>query len=401
MTNERDLSILLGAFLAEGSESVADRVVDAALNEIDHTPQRPAARLPWRFPDMSNGLKLALGGATLVVVLVGGVIFMGSRSTDIGGPGSTASPARPTPSATADAVRDPAALAGSWQVCTTAAELEAAGAATTEAADNAGCTTIAFGPMDTGLRGEFAETGSAAGTNEPGTYVVDGDRLSVERSNGETFAFTWSVVDGMLTLAPVGGDAGISPVPWTAKPWARPSAIDGIWSPIASTLHVYSGRIPVGWARTPATEPWTAGGWGGADTPVSSTTDVFTAPDGASIIVASQPVPEGTLEADWLEGYVEGTGGLPAECWPTLSEWEMVDVDRHTAWIHGGLPTCGFTEAVAIGDGPSKQGVRGYVIIGKATSGSTVFDRATFDAFLDSFRFDPAAASEPPATARP
>ena len=101
MTDNRDLSSLLGTFLAEGSESVASRVVDEALLTVDHTRQRRAIRVPWRFQIMNNGLKLALGGLALATLLIGGVLFVGGRSPGVGGgPAATPSPS-PSPSAAA------------------------------------------------------------------------------------------------------------------------------------------------------------------------------------------------------------------------------------------------------------------------------------------------------------
>ena len=40
----RVLDRLLGAFFVEGTDELADRVIDAALDQIDHTRQRRAAR---------------------------------------------------------------------------------------------------------------------------------------------------------------------------------------------------------------------------------------------------------------------------------------------------------------------------------------------------------------------
>jgi len=46
MTDERRVDRALDAFLAEGSEEVADRVVDAALEQIGRTRQRRVIRMP-------------------------------------------------------------------------------------------------------------------------------------------------------------------------------------------------------------------------------------------------------------------------------------------------------------------------------------------------------------------
>jgi hypothetical protein len=101
MTDQRQLDNLLGAFLAEGPEEVADRVIDAALDQIDYTRQRSALRLPWRF--QSTPMLTRLAAAAFVGVLaVGGAIYLiqpgkpavaGPRPT----PAVSHSPSVPTP----------------------------------------------------------------------------------------------------------------------------------------------------------------------------------------------------------------------------------------------------------------------------------------------------------------
>ena len=44
MTDQRELDRLLDAFFVEGTDELADRVIDAALDQIDHTQQRRALR---------------------------------------------------------------------------------------------------------------------------------------------------------------------------------------------------------------------------------------------------------------------------------------------------------------------------------------------------------------------
>jgi len=84
MTNRSELEQALDRYLAEGGEQVPDRVVDAALDQIDHTPQRHALRMPWRFPDMPYVLKSAMVGAAVVAVLiVGGVLLTRGPTTNL------------------------------------------------------------------------------------------------------------------------------------------------------------------------------------------------------------------------------------------------------------------------------------------------------------------------------
>lgn len=107
MTNRSDIEHVLDRYLAEGGEQVPDRVVDAALDQIDHTSQRLALRVPWRFSEMPYFFKPALlGAAVIAVLIVGGVLLTrGPTTTNIGGPPAASSP----PSASASAAVSPSA----------------------------------------------------------------------------------------------------------------------------------------------------------------------------------------------------------------------------------------------------------------------------------------------------
>ena len=101
MTNRSEIERVLDRYLAEGAEQVQDRVIDAALDQVDHIPQRRALRGPWRFLEMPTFLKPALAGAAVLAVLVAGGLFLSrSSAPSVGGPGlGTASPsASPIPS---------------------------------------------------------------------------------------------------------------------------------------------------------------------------------------------------------------------------------------------------------------------------------------------------------------
>jgi photosystem II stability/assembly factor-like uncharacterized protein len=101
MTNQRELNGLLDSFFAEGSTELADRVIDAALDQIDHTRQRPALRMPRRFSTMPMPTRLA-AAAVIGVLAIGGTLFLVQRGQPaIGGPSPTPSAgASPAPSAT-------------------------------------------------------------------------------------------------------------------------------------------------------------------------------------------------------------------------------------------------------------------------------------------------------------
>jgi Kelch motif len=74
MTDQRELDRLLGAFFVEGTNEVADRVIDAALIEIDQTQQRRVGRLPRRFLTMKTPTRVAVA-AVVGVIAVGGALY--------------------------------------------------------------------------------------------------------------------------------------------------------------------------------------------------------------------------------------------------------------------------------------------------------------------------------------
>ena len=97
MTDQRQqLDRLLTSFFVAGTDELADRVIDAALDQIDHTPQRHAVRMPWRFPAMTMTTRLA-AAAVIGVIAVGGALYLLQQNQSSVGnssptPGVTASP---------------------------------------------------------------------------------------------------------------------------------------------------------------------------------------------------------------------------------------------------------------------------------------------------------------------
>src|SRR3954451_2437039 len=94
-TRQPELDRLLDFYFDDGRDELADRVIDAALDEIDHTRQRRAMRVPWRFRQMTMPLRLATAALIGALVLGGAFLLTGGGSRP-----STAVP-RATPSATA------------------------------------------------------------------------------------------------------------------------------------------------------------------------------------------------------------------------------------------------------------------------------------------------------------
>jgi Galactose oxidase, central domain/Kelch motif len=86
MTDQRELDRLLGAFFVEGTDELADRVIDAALDHIDHTDQRRAVRMPRRFQTMNMPTRVA-AAAVIGVLAVGGAFYLSRPDQSaIGGP---------------------------------------------------------------------------------------------------------------------------------------------------------------------------------------------------------------------------------------------------------------------------------------------------------------------------
>jgi hypothetical protein len=103
MTTQRELNRLLDAFFTEGTTELADRVIDAALDTIDHTTQRRAGGLPRRIQAMPMLTRLA-AAAAIGVLAVGGALFLSRAPSDVGTqsptPRVSASPSGPGPTPT-------------------------------------------------------------------------------------------------------------------------------------------------------------------------------------------------------------------------------------------------------------------------------------------------------------
>ena len=110
MTSERDIERLLDRWFTERPTQVADRVIDDVAARIVRQPQRSAWRLqPWRFPTMSTPIKLVAVGAALLVVILGGAVFIGGGGEPVL-PAPTATPS-PSPLASASPSTAPTASA--------------------------------------------------------------------------------------------------------------------------------------------------------------------------------------------------------------------------------------------------------------------------------------------------
>ena len=103
MTDQRELDRLLGAYFVDGTDELADRVIDAALDQIDHTHQRRPLRVPRRFPTMTMPIRLAAAAVIGVLVLGGAFYSVQTAAQPVG------RPARPSPTASAPPCPSPGA----------------------------------------------------------------------------------------------------------------------------------------------------------------------------------------------------------------------------------------------------------------------------------------------------
>ena len=87
MTTPRDPDRLIHAFVREGAEQLHDQVYDVVRAEIDQKRQRVVIG-PWRVPTVNKLLPIGLGAAAVIAVLLLGSQFIGSPSSNVGGPAS-------------------------------------------------------------------------------------------------------------------------------------------------------------------------------------------------------------------------------------------------------------------------------------------------------------------------
>jgi TRAP-type C4-dicarboxylate transport system substrate-binding protein len=111
----------------------------------------------------------------------------------------------------APALKSP--IDGVWSACPTAQQILDVGGDAGDAT-NAGCFTMT-------LRDGIYYEGSGQNVGpRAGTYTVDGNLLTIDRDNGEHFAFTWTRLGDRLSLD-YGPAGSISPAPSRAVPFDR------------------------------------------------------------------------------------------------------------------------------------------------------------------------------------
>jgi hypothetical protein len=113
MTTDHDTQTrIVVAWLREDAHENAERVLLAALNEVDHTRQRRSWWPAWRFSNMNNLAKVLVATAAVVIVAVAGINFFPGSETGTGAVPPSSSPApspSPSPSVTPGAAPSPSA----------------------------------------------------------------------------------------------------------------------------------------------------------------------------------------------------------------------------------------------------------------------------------------------------
>ena len=98
MSKNENFDRIAGAWMAEGPDQLADRVLDAALTEVHLTRQRRGSFAPRRFFHMSTYSRTAAAAGLIVLVVGGGLLLLRPNSSGVGGPYITASPSPIAPS---------------------------------------------------------------------------------------------------------------------------------------------------------------------------------------------------------------------------------------------------------------------------------------------------------------
>ena len=87
MTAHHDLDRQLNAFLSDGPVTLPDESFDAVRDRTEQTRQRVVLG-PWRVPTVSKLVPIGLGAAAVIAVLFLGSQFIGSPTSNVGGPAS-------------------------------------------------------------------------------------------------------------------------------------------------------------------------------------------------------------------------------------------------------------------------------------------------------------------------
>jgi hypothetical protein len=206
MTTQHELDRMLGDFFLDGTDELADRVLDAALDQIEDTTQRRPMWAPRRFSPMNLPVRFGMA-AVIAIIAVGGALYVFRPGSSVGGPGSSVpASSAPTPAPTA---QNP--LIGTWTTGpTTCAQQNAALAKAgftaaqlqSDGWDAATCAGMkhgsAFRLQFTNTLLVFYQDGVAGWT---GTYqAVDGQTFKAGDSSTLYITYHYAIVGDQLTI---------------------------------------------------------------------------------------------------------------------------------------------------------------------------------------------------------
>ena len=196
---------------------------------------------------------------------------------------------------------------------------------------------------------------------------------------------TPSEVGGQPTASP---SASASPTPGTSPSSSSVSPTE-LTETFTSERFGFSISYPAGWVPRPATDAWTTG----FPQYVSTNGDVIYEPvlgGDLWIVVASQPLADGTSSTQWVDDVLATGIGELDSCDPPI---EPVTIDGNQG------KRCGSPAAAVVAGG------RGYAVLlyvgGDDSALADTYDRAFFDEILATVRLQPENAVESLPSASP
>jgi hypothetical protein len=98
MTDDRSIERAARSWLEVGPTQAPERAVQAALLQIDTTPQERDWHVPWRLPKMTTPARVAAAAVVGVLAIGGALFILRPGDSSVGGPGPMPTPT-PTPAA--------------------------------------------------------------------------------------------------------------------------------------------------------------------------------------------------------------------------------------------------------------------------------------------------------------
>ncbi len=415
-------------WLEDDPDEAPGAVLETVQAAFPSIPQRRASRAPWRFRPMTQSTRLLAGAAAIAVALLGGVLLLRPG----GGTGPAAQPPSPRPSSSpaptgsspSGSAQAALALTETFASSRYAYSVKYPSTWTTTPA-NRTWTTLQQNLWGSGYNDELKGADIRfSGTSIPLAKGQSADQwLAAYAAGGDVGSWANVAIFGQQGKIDYdGGPAGggtIAPggVMFDAVVVAGNRAynfnMDGrvdratfeaflgtvtldlassvsLTQDYTSSRHGFSIKLPASWKVTPATKAWPPGVEAAA--PPDPMLDTFADPSDptSTFAVVSQPLAAGVTPAEWLAAYEASAPSMPAACWPPPEQMEQVTVGGQTAWIHGGLPQCGFTEAVVFAGG------RIYEFSGYVPAGGPPLSRALFDRVLATVTLNASAANDKP-----